>query len=252
MISFITHLIRQLKLIANMGTMCFCIVNCWLSTYKVTKWFKIHHPGLLLHSESKQPTFALPQFQWAYLCVMDDFTNHTTITFHKIQRLTTLVAQQQAELDALVGSFIDDIGVSNPLTIESILDLDPMTHVFNGRYVISLLNVQEFLVGLVSWVEKIINEADEVKQNELWCDVGLVFILAYECINTIQFQRDANNNLFVDPYALLLVLPHKLVKMTTFNFLCNMCQHSYRLQHRYSFGQINLVVNEHKAFIQLH
>jgi hypothetical protein len=38
-----------------------------------------------------------------------------------------------------------------------------MTHVFNGRYVISLLNVQEFLVGLVSWVEKIINEADEVK-----------------------------------------------------------------------------------------
>jgi hypothetical protein len=45
--------------------------------------------------------------------------------------------------------------------------LDPTTNVFNKRYAISLLNVQEFLVGLASWVEGIINEADEVKQNEL-------------------------------------------------------------------------------------
>jgi len=29
------------------------IVNHWLSTYKVTKWFKIHHPKLLMHIESK-------------------------------------------------------------------------------------------------------------------------------------------------------------------------------------------------------
>jgi hypothetical protein len=29
------------------------------------------------------------------------------------------------------------------------------------------LNVQEFLVDLASWVEGIINEIDEVKQNEL-------------------------------------------------------------------------------------
>jgi len=42
-----------------------------------------------------------------------------------------------------------------------------MTHVFNGCYVVSLLNVQEFLVDLASWVEGIINEIDDVKQNEL-------------------------------------------------------------------------------------
>jgi hypothetical protein len=35
--SFITHLSWQHKLIVHMGTMCFCIVNHWLSTYKVTK-----------------------------------------------------------------------------------------------------------------------------------------------------------------------------------------------------------------------
>jgi len=42
-----------------------------------------------------------------------------------------------------------------------------MTHVLNGCYVVSLSNVQEFLIGLSNWVEGIINEIDEVKQNEL-------------------------------------------------------------------------------------
>jgi hypothetical protein len=51
---------------------------------------------------------------------MDDLMSRTTITFHKIQGLTTLVAQQQAKLDALVESFIDDIGVIGPFIVESI------------------------------------------------------------------------------------------------------------------------------------
>jgi hypothetical protein len=62
-----------------------------------------------------------------------------------------------------------------------------MTHVFNGHYVISLSNVQEFLIGLTSWVEGIINKVDDVKQNELQCDVGLIFVVTYERINSIRF-----------------------------------------------------------------
>jgi Holliday junction resolvase-like predicted endonuclease len=31
-----------------------------------------------------------------------------------------------------------------------------------------------------------------------------------------------------------------------------MRQHIYRLQHRYFFGEIDLVANEHKAFIQVY
>jgi hypothetical protein len=44
MTGFITHLTRQLNLIADMKTMCPRVVNCWLSTEKVIKWFKIHRP----------------------------------------------------------------------------------------------------------------------------------------------------------------------------------------------------------------
>jgi hypothetical protein len=116
---------------------------------------------------------------------MDGFTNRITITFHKIQGPTTLMAQQQAKLDVFVEFFIDDIGVTGPLTTESIQDMDPTTHVFNRRYVVSLSNVQEFFIGLASWVEGTINEIDEVKQNKLQCDVGLVFVVAYERINSI-------------------------------------------------------------------
>jgi hypothetical protein len=80
------------------------------------------------------------------------------------------------------------------------------------------LNVQEFLISLANWVGGTINEANEVKPNELWRNVGLVFIMAYERINSIQFQRHANNSPFIDPYALSSVLPHELVKTTTSDF----------------------------------
>jgi hypothetical protein len=53
--------------------------------------------------------------------------------------------------------------VTGPFNTESIQDLDPTTHVFNMRYVVSLSNVQEFLIDLASWVEGTINEIDEVK-----------------------------------------------------------------------------------------
>jgi hypothetical protein len=49
MTSFITYIIRQQKLIVDMNTTCPCIVNRWLLTEKVIKWFKIHHPELLMH-----------------------------------------------------------------------------------------------------------------------------------------------------------------------------------------------------------
>jgi hypothetical protein len=117
---------------------------------------------------------------------MDDLLSYIVVTFHKIQELTTLVVQH-VELHAFVDSFIDDIGVTSMFITKSIQDLDPMTHVFNGRYVVSLSNVQELFVDLTSWVEGIINEVNEVKQNELWRDVGLVFIMAYERIDTIRF-----------------------------------------------------------------
>jgi hypothetical protein len=163
MIGFITHLTRQQKLIVDMDTTCLCIVNRWLYTYKVTKWFKIHCPELLTHIELKQPASAPPQLWWAYLLVTDDFTNRTIVTFRKLQGLTTLVVQQQVELDAFIDSFIDDTGMTSPFTTKSIQDLDQMTHVFNGRYAVFLSNVQELLVGLASWVEGITNEANEVK-----------------------------------------------------------------------------------------
>ncbi|CAM6049220.1 unnamed protein product [Sphagnum compactum] len=93
MTGFITHLTRQLNLIAHMKTTCPRVVNRWLSTEKVIKWFKIHRPQLLAHIESKQPPSAPPRLWWVSLLAMHHFTSRTAITFCTIQGLTTLLDQ---------------------------------------------------------------------------------------------------------------------------------------------------------------
>jgi len=65
----------------------------------------------------------------------------------------TLLEQQQATLNDLVAYFIDDVGVTGPLTTESIGNLDTSTHVINSLYAVSISSVQEFLSGLVTWMD---------------------------------------------------------------------------------------------------
>jgi len=137
------------------------VVNRWLSTEKVINWFKIHRPQLLAHIESKQPDSATPCLWWVALLSMHHFTTRIVITFCSIQGLTTLVLQQQNALDNLIASFIDDVGVIGLLTTESIANIDPSTHVINGHYAIVLSSVREFLVGMASWVDTLLNKVDE-------------------------------------------------------------------------------------------
>jgi hypothetical protein len=70
-------------------------------------------------------------------------------------------------LDNFIASFIDDVGVTGPLNAESIMNIDPSTHMISGRYAIAQSSVREFLVGLVSWADTFLNEADESNQNDL-------------------------------------------------------------------------------------
>ncbi len=84
MTGFITHLTRQLNLIVDMKTTCLRVVNRWLSTEKVIKWFKIHRPQLLTHIEFKQPPSAPPCLWWVSLLAMHHFTCRMAITFRTI------------------------------------------------------------------------------------------------------------------------------------------------------------------------
>jgi hypothetical protein len=150
MTGFITHLTQQLNLIAAMKTTCPHVVNRWLSTEKVIKWFKIHRPQLLAHIESKQPPSAPPRLWWVSLFAMHHFTSRTTITFRTIQGLTTILDQQQVALVDLVASLMEDVGVIGLLTVEAIVNIDASSHVINGRYSVPLSFVREFVNGLAS------------------------------------------------------------------------------------------------------
>ncbi|KAI2505241.1 hypothetical protein MHU86_9143 [Fragilaria crotonensis] len=100
MLSFITHLSRQQKLVADMGTTCPRVVNRWLSTYKVTNWFKLHRAELLHYIEKSNLNAAPPRIWWVYLVAVDAFTNATAVTFKYIQGSTMLINQQNAAFEA--------------------------------------------------------------------------------------------------------------------------------------------------------
>ncbi len=61
-----------------------------------------------------------------------------------------LLNQQQAALVGLVASLMEDVGVTRPLTTETIANLDASSHVINGRYAVPLSYVREFVSGLAS------------------------------------------------------------------------------------------------------
>ena len=175
---FITHLTRQLNLIAEMQqTTCPRVVNQWMSTEKVISWFKLHRPQSMAHIKAKKPASANPRLWWvALLVAMHHFTTCTAITFCSIhQGLTTLADQQQAALnDLLIGYFIGDVGVTGPPTPESIAALDPATHVVSGCYAVAIASVQAFLHGLATWVDALIDESSITEQKDLEQDIALV------------------------------------------------------------------------------
>ncbi|KAI2505628.1 deoxyribose-phosphate aldolase [Fragilaria crotonensis] len=76
-------------------------------------------------------------------------------------------------------------------------------------------NVHEFLCGLATWAATLMNESSE---NE---------------------QKDP-----IPP-----VLPHELVKLSAANFIRKIRQHAFRLEHRYTAAQIDIITDEHKILL---
>ena len=157
---------------------------------------------------------------------MHHFTSRTTITFRSLHGLTTLDDQQQGALSDLINSFIEDVGLTGPLTADSIAALDPLTHAISGRYAVALSSVQEFICGLATWVDTLVSESDEREQNEL----QLVYVTTCNRIDESSIYRDHNNNPCADPTLLSPALPHELIKLSAAEFIRKIRQHAFRLE----------------------
>jgi hypothetical protein len=93
-----------------------------------------------------------------------------------------------------------------------------------------LSSVREFVNGMASWVDSIVDEANEGQQNELFNDIAFVYVTAYDRISELSAYRDENNNPLADPSSFPPVLLHELVKLSVAEFICKMCRYSYRLE----------------------
>jgi hypothetical protein len=180
---------------------------------------------------------------------MHHFTSRTAITFYTIQGLTTLLDQQQTALVGFVASLMEDVGVTGSFTTETIANFNATSHVINGRYAVPLSSIREFVSGLVSWVDSIVDEVDEGQWSELFNDITSVYVTAYNHISELSTYSDENNNLLADPSSFPLVLPHELVKLSVAEFIRKMCRYSYRLEERYSSEHIDTIADEHKQLL---
>ena len=252
MLKFISHLSRQQKLIADMGTTCPRVVNRWLSTYKVTNWFKTYRIDLLRYINEAHPTSAPPRLWWVYLVAMQSFTNYTAITFKYIQESTLLLSEQSSAFDKLIRTFIKDVGVEGPLAHDVLSLRDPETHVSSGSYTVSLAKVRDYVCGLASWVETLVTEAYNDQQNQLLCDIGLAFSVACDRIGNICVLRRQDNSPYVDKDSLPPVLPKQLVNTRPHDFLRMVSKYSVRLDSHDSDvddDYVDLIADEQKDLI---
>jgi hypothetical protein len=163
--------------------------------------------------------------------------------------LTTLLDQQQVALVGLVASLMEDVGVTGPLTAEAIANLDVSSHVISGRYVIPLPFVREFVNGLASWVDSIVDEADEGQRSKLFNNIASIYVTTCDRNFKLSAYRDENNNSLANPSSFPLVLSHELVKLFAAEFIRKMRRYSYRLEQRYSSEHIDIITNEHKQLL---
>jgi hypothetical protein len=117
---------------------------------------------------------------------------------------------------------MEDVGVTGPFIIEAIANLDASSHVINGRYVVPLSSVREFVSGLASWVDSIVDETNEGQRSEFFNDIAFVYVTTCDCISELSAYRDENNNPLADLSSFPRVLPHELVKLSAVEFIRKM------------------------------
>ncbi|CAK9219972.1 unnamed protein product [Sphagnum troendelagicum] len=117
-----------------------------------------------------------------------------------------------------------DVGVTGPLTVETIANLDASSHVISGRYAIPLSFVREFVSGLTSRVDSIVDEANEGQRSKLFNDIAFVYVITRNRISELSAYSDENNNLLVDSSSFPPVLSHELVKLSAAEFIRKMCR----------------------------
>jgi hypothetical protein len=81
-------------------------------------------------------------------------------------------------------------------------------------------------------------------------DIGSVFVVAADRIDNICVLCNRDNSPFIDELSLPPVVPKELVKTRPRDFLCMVCDHSFRLENFSSNDDaVDLIADEHKALI---
>lgn len=214
LVKLITHLRQQIKLQMEMQATCPKFVDTrWLSMSRITKWLKKHRVRVFEHLKVATSAPDVPPEWWILVMCLDTVAQILGKTFRSLQGLTTLLANQEAQLKGLIVSLNELCKIEGPHQERELARLKPTEHVIKGEYSVALADAHDYINDQGLYVqgayrklqEDAPEEVDQIKR-----DVAGLFLGLFLGITEVVAVRDSNNRGLLKD--LPPVLPHALAK----------------------------------------
>lgn len=208
----IAYLRRQQNLQTEMKTTCPKFVSTrWLSMKRVTMWLANHRVRVVSYLEEKQPSCAPSLSWWILLLCVDSVATVLAATCSRLQGLSTLLSQQEAQLKELVASLSEMCTVTGPHSDASIAALDPTVSARRGSYAVTSEAALAFIRDQGSFVIDALTRLPPNDVSSIALGVANLFAGLYCGIIDVVATRDSGNRGIHD--ELPPVLPHSLAKI---------------------------------------
>jgi hypothetical protein len=238
------HLRRQQNLISDMKSKCPRFIDTrWLSMEKFLNWIVKNRPRLFIHFEDKKPSCAPSDSWYIVVYALNAFLDPINRCLVSIQGLTTLLSEQQQQLEELIRILIEDGFVDGPRN-----DFQQENDsIINGSYRVTYANARKFLEEqdpfAVNLLDKLETEDNEEYKSVLET-IAKLFAETVDGFSKIVAERNESNK----PTDLLPpVLPLELLKLRSFNFSQLLNLHDDRLKVTFSEDEIVTIFNEFKS-----
>ena len=246
----IAYLRRQQNLTTEMKTTCPKFVSTrWLSMKRVTEWLVRHRVRVSEYLQEKKPACKPPVGWWITLLCLDAVATVLAKTCSRLQGLSTLLSQQQADFSELCVVLSDMCLVKGPLSEEDFPESDlPVAHVRRGEYMVSYADALVYIRDQGIFVIDTMETLPETDATNIVISIANLFAGLYAGIKGVLAVRDSEN--IGSSAPLPPVLPHALIKIRTAVLSELLRQYTQRLQRAgWAQVQIDQVEQDHRDLL---
>jgi hypothetical protein len=242
----IAYLRRQQNLQMEMKTTCPKFVSTrWLSMKRVTSWLKTHRVRVIEYLDAKKPACTPTIDWWIVLLCLDSVATVLSSTVTRLQGLSTLLSQQDAELKKLCANLSEMCKVEGPLPAAQLEAVDSATALTRGEFLVTFVHATDFIRDQGTFVIDSLAAMQPERSAAITQSVANLFAGLYAGVMAVVATRDSNNRSSLD--VLPPVLPHNLATIRT-NELCEIIRpHRVRLEQAgWTTAQVDQIEEDHR------